>query len=181
MSNDTSGSSPYEPLHRRELIKDLDGYLDSPDTITVVVRGHVSIEAAMNDAIRAKMQNQEAFDKLKLKFGNLVHLASAVGVIGSRWADALFQLDSLRNYIAHEVGAVVSHERIVRLWESLPVRFRDNDPQDDAGRLRKCIAILFLLFHAREASIVDAENDRKAAAVVESVLAGGADDDAKSE
>jgi hypothetical protein len=169
---------PYEPLHRRELIRDLDGYLHSPDPITVVVRGHVSIEAAMNDAIRAKMHDRDAFDKLKLKFGNLVHLSSAIGIVSSRWSDALFQLDSLRNYIAHEVGAAVSHERIVRLWESLPPRFRDNDPEDDAARLRKCIAAFFLLFHAREAAIVDAENDRKAAEVVESVLRDSADESA---
>jgi len=88
--------------NRRQLARRAEELLKTDDAYNVIIRGHTLLHAAMNDALRTKATNREAFDKTELGFPVLVHLLAAFDILKHKQSvQFLLKLNTIRNNLAH--------------------------------------------------------------------------------
>lgn len=94
-------------------------YLESGDDLTVVLRGHLSLEALLNELLDAAVPAQ--LDELhRLRFLQRVDLAIALGVLDASYREGWRGVNELRNRFAHDVNASLSAGDAGALFDRLP-------------------------------------------------------------
>lgn len=76
--------------------------LERRDPLSIFIRGHLWVEADLEELILAALEVPDSFAKAlqRLSFRDKVALAKAQGNLP--WADALLRLNAIRNKIAHD-------------------------------------------------------------------------------
>jgi hypothetical protein len=93
---------------------DLNALLNADDDLTVVVRGHIYLEAALNVVLEhALPKGLSNLDELR--FPARVDLAVAIGGLAPEARDAWLEVNRLRNDFAHDLDARIDDERARRL------------------------------------------------------------------
>jgi hypothetical protein len=122
-------------------------YINSADELTLVVRGHLSLEAALNLIIETALPRP--LDLEGLRFSQKVDLAIALGRIdpGSRAAWA--KVNAIRNRFAHDLDAAVTKrearealELLPKIMDPPPLESLDH-PRGPAAMVGWCMAALW--------------------------------------
>ncbi len=95
-------------------------HLSSDDTVAVLLKGHLWVESALTDLIRADLQLPDEWPDLhRLSFPSKVALARAQGALylGS---EPLLALNLVRNRLAHDVAYEVDDTTAAALLNAFP-------------------------------------------------------------
>jgi hypothetical protein len=115
---------------------ELNAYLNADDDLTVVVRGHLCLEAALNVVLEhALPKGLSNLDQLR--FPARVDLAVAMGRLAPEARNAWLEVNRLRNDFAHDLDARIDADRARRLVACVPgdrsPRFMPPAPGTDSG------------------------------------------------
>lgn len=83
------------------------------DEDLLILKGHLLIESALRDYCKSKTIKHDAFDKAKLSFSQLLHLAQALKgeLENEKWLwGVLKNINTLRNQTAHQLDNQESFE-----------------------------------------------------------------------
>ena len=124
-------------------------YVNSTDELTLVVRGHLSLEAVLNHVLdRARPRGlTEEFDSLR--FPQRVDLAIALGKLDIESRPAWMKINAIRNRFAHDLDAKITNEEaretlamLPAWWAPPPVGTLDH-PLGPASAIGWCMAVLW--------------------------------------
>ena len=112
-SND--GYSPHN-------IDEIKRSLMSKDELSVVLKGHLFLEAALEKRLSLShaVVKPNVLKQMKLGFYKKVQLAEAVGVITEDLAKPIFKINEIRNNYAHNSRAYVSQKKMREVYDSMP-------------------------------------------------------------
>jgi len=107
------------PSARRINSDELNTYLNADDDLTVVVRGYLCLEAALNVLLEhALPKGLSHLDELR--FPARVDLAVALGRLAPVEREAWLEVNQLRNVFAHDLDAQIDDARARRLVACVP-------------------------------------------------------------
>ena len=100
-------------------IDQLERHLSHDDGVAVLLRGHLWIEGALTELIRATFEFPDEWSDLdRLAFPSKVALARAQGALF--WDEPLLELNRVRNRLAHNVTYDVNDATAASLLKSFP-------------------------------------------------------------
>lgn len=88
------------------------------EELHIVLRGHLHIEALMDEIIRRSFVCPTALDDYRQSFFVKVKLLRALGLIDEKLEQVLLALNSLRNKVAHRLHFVVTFDDAFSLVKS---------------------------------------------------------------
>jgi hypothetical protein len=118
------------------------GHLNTTDSLALVIRAHLYVEATLIRHIETVVVDREGFDSATLPFPTKIKLAVAIGRVDSADVGALKVLNSLRCKFAHKLDFLLQEQDERDLYNALSERQRkfvnaSRTPQlDYMGRLR---------------------------------------------
>lgn len=98
-----------------EIDEDFLNSLFGQDTLGVVVRAHIHIEARLNEIIRLLVGEPELLPKMR--FEQRVNLAGALGLT-SQALPPLKALGDIRNAFGHRLNVTLTREMVWKLWNT---------------------------------------------------------------
>jgi hypothetical protein len=113
---------------KKQLKKAIKGFFDFPmlmahlntkDPLSLVIRGHLYVEAVLIMQIESALINKGALDFEWLNFPTKVDLAFALGKIGSADVRGFKALNSLRVKFAHKVQMTLTKQDELNLYNTL--------------------------------------------------------------
>jgi hypothetical protein len=127
-------------------------HLGSRDSLQIVIRGHLYIEAELVDLISdsVAMVRPEAIDFDSWSFPRKLEMAEALGLIESKNIGAFRSLNSLRNKLAHDLELEVSDAHVRDLYNSFSDLFKHlygkppTSSRKHKDALRQCIMVMWV-------------------------------------
>lgn len=106
-------------LHNQDLQPEFIKALQGEDDLGVVVRGHIYIEARLNEYLSIVFSSSKHLSSMNLRYKQKVQLACAVGM-NEEFLDVLAALGDIRNSFSHKLNAGISREHVLKIWSMLP-------------------------------------------------------------
>ena len=133
-------------------------HINASDPLQIVIRGHLHLEAELNQLILFRFASPEALDLSDLSFPRRLDLAVALGCLNAADKPPYLFLNSLRNKLAHDLNYDVTPKDLRDLINCLSPKLRGihktivkANPQlkeDFVEHLRWCISILLQFLEA---------------------------------
>lgn len=135
-------------------------HLDSEDVLSVVLRGHLWIEKALNGLLTRSFAHPEAMNGARFSFAQKVTMARAVGQLSADETAAILRLNKLRNRLAHQVEAELDardESELIAIcsWDPSLVDMLSH-PRAFPQGIISVIVVLVVRLH-RKADLFDAE------------------------
>ena len=118
------------------------------EELHLVLRGHLHLEAMLNEIIRKSFAYPPPVEKLGLGFFQKVKLLRAVERIDERLERLLLAINSLRNKIAHQIHFTVTFSdafKLVRIAAAAGVDFSDDTIHLDKQRSKEWYGTIGIL------------------------------------
>ena len=141
---------PEELLRKRE--KNFDKHLNETDTLQIVIRGHLYVEAELLDLLSESiaMVRPKAIDLADLSFRKKIEFAIALGLLAPENKRPFLELNALRNKVAHNLDLVISADHVEKFYGSFSKFFRflyGTEPTSYRRYrviLRQCIRVMWV-------------------------------------
>ena len=124
-------------------------YVNSTDQLTLVVRGHLSLEAVLNHLLDRALPRGLTEELDSLRFPQRVDLAIALGKLDIESRPAWMKINAIRNRFAHDLDAKITNEEaretlamLPAWWAPPPVGTLDH-PLGPASAIGWCMAVLW--------------------------------------
>ncbi len=99
------------------------------DTISLVVTGHLFVEYWLDWLIRHNISNpKKLFDSGRLTFSQKLCLAESLGLVTGRLTEAIWQLNSIRNKISHNLEYQITSKDLEIFQSYLPDLSNEQEP-----------------------------------------------------
>jgi hypothetical protein len=127
-------------------------YINSNDDLTVVLRGHLSLEAVLNHVLDASLAGGVTDELENLRFMQRVDLVIGLGKIDADARPLFKKINELRNRCGHHLDATITKEdamaalRLLPAWAPQPPRghLKLDLPQGPSSAIRWCMTLLWL-------------------------------------
>jgi hypothetical protein len=114
--------SIYPPRDLAEAQERLKWYITTKDAESIVIRGAILIEGALEDRLRTALHNADKLLQIKrMSFARKTSLAAAIGLINDEMMHLIDEYRVFRNEAAHRVGFEVrraDEEALLRRFEA---------------------------------------------------------------
>jgi hypothetical protein len=117
-------------------IEKMRSHLKSPDPLTVLLKGHLWIEAALIQALTACLESIDTFPEVnRLSFTSKIALIRATN--GFAWPGSFLKLNSIRNRVAHDLGFEITESIVRELYGSFEKDFGEEYEDIDKPKYNK--------------------------------------------
>jgi hypothetical protein len=89
-----------------------DGFLDSPEPLTVFLRCHQTFDGQLSDIINEYLMESHSLEISRIAFPVKVELAIALGAVQKDLRSPLLKFNAIRNALAHDGQTVLTEQEI---------------------------------------------------------------------
>ena len=104
-------------IYRDEELKFFEA-LGKDDDLSAFIRAHLYIERALRDLLRAKLTNYTPLQRFT--FAQIIAVCRAAAIVPPPYTNSLTFLNTLRNKLAHDLGASLDDDDVKNLYNHLP-------------------------------------------------------------